>query len=186
MVRIHVVPMSFFVSFVLHTKHELALQGHDAVRPQAGAVRFSGFQFVENDSIDGDVTWTNVIMGFECEKFGILDGLCCCKSKCNEIRKGSWPENELGRRFGILDWLRCCESRRNEIRKGSWPENGRKRPSAACRKVETCKTLLICQSLADTGTVPRGGRCPGWCGQRTARSFCASRPTAGGLAWRLP
>ena len=70
-------------------------------------------------------------MGFECEKFGILDGLCCCKSKCNEIRKGSWPENELGRRFGILDWLRCCESRRNEIRKGSWPENGRKRTSAA-------------------------------------------------------
>ena len=62
----------WFVSNVLHcslhTSQELPVPEHDAVLPEAGVVLFFGISILESACIDGDVTLTNVIMVFECER----------------------------------------------------------------------------------------------------------------------
>ena len=61
------------VSIVLHTSlhasQELPVPEHDAVLPEAGVVRLFGISIPESAYINGDVTLTNVIMVFECERF---------------------------------------------------------------------------------------------------------------------
>ena len=54
----------------LHASQELPVPEHDAALPEAGVVRFFGISILESACIDGNVTLTNVITVFECERFG--------------------------------------------------------------------------------------------------------------------
>ena len=57
----------------LHASQELPLPEQDAVLPEAGVVRFSGFQFRRVLVLLGNVALANVIMVLSARGFGIVD-----------------------------------------------------------------------------------------------------------------